>query len=103
MMKIAAVTACPSGVAHTYMAAEALREAGRRNGVEVVVETQGAAGIDTPLTEEDIRDAVCIILSNDVKIRGEERFAGKKILRMDVNDLMEKAGALVKKIRIAFS
>lgn len=102
-MKIAAVTACPSGVAHTYMAAEALRVAAEKHGVEIKVETQGATGIEDRLDPDFIKKAVCVILTNDVTIRGESRFKGKKILRMSVNDLMERADPLIGKIVIAFS
>lgn len=101
-MKIVGVTACPSGVAHTYMAAEALTIAGEKAKVEVIMETQGTSGIENRLTEADIREAVCVVLSNDVKIQGEERFKGKKVVRMSVSDIMEKADALVKKIIVTF-
>lgn len=102
-MKIVAVTACPSGVAHTYMAAEALKVAGDKAGVEVKVETQGAGGIENELTEQDIKDAACVVLSNDVKIRGEERFHGKKIVRLGVSQIMKKSDALIAKIQQKFA
>nr|WP_296959060.1 PTS fructose-like transporter subunit IIB [uncultured Mediterraneibacter sp.] len=101
-MKIVGVTACPSGVAHTYMAAEALVLAGKKAGVEVKVETQGSAGIENQLTEADVKEAACVILSNDVAIRDEERFKGKKVVRMGTSDLMKKADALIKKIQDTF-
>lgn len=101
-MKIVGVTACPSGVAHTYMAAEALMIAGEKAGAEVKIETQGTSGIENRLTEKDIREAACVILSNDVKIQDEERFKGKKVVRMSVSDLMEKADGLIKKIQMTF-
>ncbi len=101
-MKVVGVTACPSGVAHTYMAAEALSLAGKKAGVEVKVETQGSAGIENELTAEEIKEAACVILSNDVAIRNEERFKGKKVVRMGTSDLMKKADALMKKIQDTF-
>lgn len=101
-MKVVGVTACPSGVAHTYMAAEALQLAGKKAGVEVKVETQGSAGIENELTKAEIAEAVCVILSNDVSIRNEERFKGKKILRMSTSELMKKSDALIKKIEATF-
>lgn len=101
-MKIVGVTACPSGVAHTYMAAEALVLAGKKAGVEVKIETQGGAGIENPLSSEDINEAVCVILSNDIALRGEERFKGKRVVRMGVSDLMKKSDALIKKIMDTF-
>ena len=101
-MKVVGVTACPSGVAHTYMAAEALKLAGDKAGVEVLIETQGGAGIENELTEKDIKEAACVVLSNDVAIRGEERKKKKKVVRMSVTDLMNKADVLMKKITDTF-
>lgn len=101
-MKVVGVTACPSGVAHTYMAAEALALAGKKAGVDVKVETQGSAGIENELSTEEIKEAVCVILSNDVAIRNEERFKGKKVVRMGTSDIMKKADGLMKKIQDTF-
>lgn len=101
-MKIVGVTACPSGVAHTYMAAEALQLSGEKFGVEVKIETQGGAGIENELTTKDIEEAVCVILSNDINIEGEDRFKGKKVLRMGVSDLIEKSDAIISKIKKTF-
>ncbi|MGL5381088.1 PTS fructose-like transporter subunit IIB [Clostridium sp.] len=101
-MKIVAVTACPSGVAHTYMAAESLVLSGKKFGVEVMVETQGGAGIENQLKENDIKEACCVILTNDISIKGEERFAGKTIVRLGVSDLVKKSDAVIKKIKTKF-
>ena len=101
-MKVVGVTACPSGVAHTYMAAEALQIAGKKLGMDVKIETQGSAGIENTLTEQGVAEAVCVILSNDVTIRNEERFKGKKVVRMGVSDLIKKADGLMKKIQATF-
>nr|WP_278335680.1 PTS fructose-like transporter subunit IIB [Clostridium paraputrificum] len=103
MMKVVGVTSCPSGVAHTYMAAEALVLAGKKHGVEVIIETQGGAGIENPLTKKDIGEAVCVILTNDVSIKGEERFKGKKVIKMGVSDVIKRADALIEKIVKKFS
>ncbi|MGN0325553.1 MAG: PTS fructose-like transporter subunit IIB [Lachnospiraceae bacterium] len=102
-MKIVGVTSCPSGVAHTYMAAEALRIAAKKAGISIKVETQGSGGIENYLSEKEIREAICVILSNDVRIREEERFRGKKVIRMSTAELMERGDSLMKKIKIAFS
>lgn len=102
-MKIVAVTSCPSGVAHTYMAAEALRIAAKKAGLEIRVETQGGGGIEDRLTKEEIKEATCVILSNDIRIREDERFLGKKVIRMSTAELIERADSLMKKIQIAFS
>ena len=96
-MKVVGVTACPTGVAHTYMSAEALVLAGEKYGIDVKIETQGTAGIENNLTEEE-----CVILSTDVAIQGEERFHGKKVMRMGVQDLMKKAEPIMKKIKDTF-
>jgi len=101
-MKIVAVTSCPSGVAHTYLAAEALKMAGRKLNVEVFVETQGAEGIENQLNKKDIDEAVCVILTSDTTIRNEERFKGKKILRMEANKIISDSLKLMKKIKITF-
>jgi fructose-like PTS system EIIB component len=102
-MKIVGVTACPSGVAHTYMAAEALALAGKNYGVDVKIETQGGAGVENQLTSEEIKAADFVILSNDVSIKGEDRFKGKKVVRMGVSDLVKKADAVVKKLKSTLS
>ncbi|MFR9806242.1 PTS fructose transporter subunit IIC [Pseudonocardia sp. RS010] len=73
-MKILAVTACPTGIAHTYMAAEALEVAAEEAGHEIVVETQGSAG-STPFTPEQLAEADAIILAADVEVRDKDRFA----------------------------
>lgn len=75
-MKIVAVTSCPTGIAHTYMAAEALEEAAREAGHTIAVETQGAAGA-TPLSAQQIADADVVVFAADVEVRGKERFAGR--------------------------
>ncbi|MDO4268788.1 MAG: PTS fructose-like transporter subunit IIB [Eubacteriales bacterium] len=97
-MKFAAVTACQAGVAHTYMAAESLEKAGKERGIQIRVETQGSIGIEHALTAEDIAEADAVILTNDMPIRGEERFAGKKIVRISVSDAVKKAPAIIKKL-----
>jgi fructose-specific PTS system IIB-like component len=102
-MKVVAVTACPSGVAHTYMSAEALQIAGEKLGIEVKVETQGAAGIENKLTTEEIKEAVCVVLSTDTSIREEARFKGKKVVRMSTSKIMSSALPLMKKIQDTFS
>ena len=75
-MKIVAVTACPTGIAHTYMAAEQLERAGRALGHQIKVETQGAMGIENRLTEEDVAGADALVVASDVAIEGRDRFAG---------------------------
>ena len=62
-MKLLAITSCPSGVAHTYMAAEALQKAAKKRGIEIKVETQGSIGVENEITAEDVAAAEAIILS----------------------------------------
>lgn len=102
-MKIVAVTSCPSGVAHTYLAAEALKIAGKKLMIDVIVETQGASGIENRLSKADIQEAVCVILTSDTTIREEERFKGKKVLRMEANKIISDALKLMKKIMLTFA
>ena len=101
-MKVVAVTACSSGIAHTYMAAEALEVVAKRNGIDISVETQGAIGIENELTPEDIEKAVCVILTNDMPIINEHRFEGKKVIRMSTSDVIKKADVIMKKIMGTF-
>ena len=91
MARIIAVTACPSGVAHTYMAAEALESAAKAKGWEVKVETQGSIGLENELTAEDVAAA-------DIGIKFEERFAGKTIVRVNISDAVKRADAIMNKI-----
>ncbi|MGO8684526.1 MAG: PTS fructose transporter subunit IIC [Thermoleophilia bacterium] len=93
-MKIVAVTACPTGIAHTYMAAEALEEAARAGGHEIKVETQGAAGA-TPLTAGDIAAADAVIFAVDTGVRERERFAGKPLVEGTTNEAIRDAGSML--------
>jgi PTS system fructose-specific IIB component/fructose-specific PTS system IIB-like component len=75
-MKIIAITACPTGIAHTYMAAESLESAGKKLGHDIKVETQGAMGIENELTAADIRGAEVLIIASEIKVQGRDRFLG---------------------------
>ena len=75
-MRIVAVTACPTGIAHTYMAAEQLENTGRKLGHQIKVETQGAMGIENRLTADDISNAELVIFAADIEIAERQRFAG---------------------------
>ncbi len=93
---VVAVTACPTGIAHTYMAAEALENAGEALGYKVKVETRGSGGAKNVLTAEDIESAKAVILACEVKVP-TDRFVGKKVLQVKVADGIHKAEELVKK------
>ena len=101
-MKVVGITSCPSGVAHTYMAAEALKLSGEKLGIEVLIETQGGAGVENQLKQKDIDEAACVVLVNDVALEGLDRFKGKKVLKMGVSDLIKKSDAVMKKIQDSF-
>jgi fructose-specific phosphotransferase system IIB component len=73
-MKILAITACPTGIAHTYMAAESLELAGKKLGHDIKVETQGAMGIENELTPEDVAGAQALVIASEVPIQGRDRF-----------------------------
>ncbi|MEZ7005047.1 fructose-specific PTS transporter subunit EIIC [Streptomyces sp. AD55] len=96
--RIVAVTSCPTGIAHTYMAAESLEKAGREAGVEVVVETQGSAGF-TRLDPAVIEAADGVILAHDVSVRDKERFAGKPTVDTGVKAGINRPGELIAEVR----
>lgn len=97
-MKFLAVTACPSGVAHTYMAAEALKKAAEKKQHEIKVETQGSIGIENTIVEEDIKNVDAVILTKDMPIKSEERFNGQLIVRVAISDAVKKADAIIAKV-----
>ncbi|MEG0782622.1 MULTISPECIES: PTS fructose transporter subunit IIB [Carnobacterium] len=94
--KIIAVTACATGVAHTYMAAQALKKGAKGLGDMIKVETQGATGIENELTGKDVQIGEVVIFAVDTKVRNEERFAGKKILRVPVAAPIKDAEKIIK-------
>ena len=81
---ILVVTGCISGVAHTYMAAEAIEKICRELRYKVAVETQGALGIENAHTPELIEDADLVIFATDVAVSDEARFAGRRIIKTDI-------------------
>ncbi|MFF0159841.1 fructose-specific PTS transporter subunit EIIC [Streptomyces sp. NPDC005263] len=96
--RIVAVTSCPTGIAHTYMAAESLENAGREAGVELVVETQGSAGF-TRLDPAVIAAADGVIFAHDVPVRDKDRFAGKPTVDVGVKAGINRPGALITEVR----
>lgn len=91
---ILAVTACPTGIAHTYMAAESLEKKAAELGIAIKVETRGSGGAKNVLTPEEIRDADCIIVAADTKVP-MDRFDGKKLIECQVADGIGKAEKLL--------
>lgn len=92
--KVLAVTACPTGIAHTFMAAESLEAKGKKLGISVKVETQGADGAKNVLTEEEINNAECIIIAADKNVN-LSRFEGKPVIITKVSDGIHKAEELI--------
>lgn len=92
--RIVAVTACATGIAHTFMAADALTAAGKANGVELVVEPQGSSGYQA-LPQEVISAADAVIFATDVDVREPQRFAGKPVIRSGVKRGIEQPGQLI--------
>ena len=95
-MKILAVTACPTGIAHTYMAAEAIEGAAKKKGYEVKVETRGSVGVENELSADEIKSADAIILACDTAVP-MERFAGKKLLSVSVSEALKAPDQLIEK------
>ncbi|MFF8650937.1 fructose-specific PTS transporter subunit EIIC [Streptomyces griseoluteus] len=96
--RIVAVTSCPTGIAHTYMAAESLENAGREAGVEVTVETQGSAGF-TRLDPAVIEAADGVVLAHDVPVREKDRFAGKPTVDVGVKAGINRPAELISEVR----
>ncbi|MFJ3209194.1 PTS fructose transporter subunit IIABC [Streptomyces flaveolus] len=96
--RIVAVTSCPTGIAHTYMAAESLENAGREAGVEIAVETQGSAGF-TRLDPAVIEAADGVIFAHDVPVRDKDRFAGKATVDTGVKAAINRPGELITEVR----
>ncbi|SMO95696.1 PTS system, fructose-specific IIC component [Melghirimyces algeriensis] len=93
-MKLLAITSCPNGIAHTYMAAEKLAKAAEKLGHEIKVETQGSIGVENELTAEEIQAADGIIITAD-KVVDKRRFQGKKVLEAPVADGINKPEELI--------
>src|SRR5699024_3782950 len=98
MMKIVAVTACPVGIAHTYMAAENLQNAGEEMGIDIKVETQGSVGVENALTEKDIEKADGVIIASDKEV-SKDRFIGKKMIAVGVQEGIQTPEKLINRIQ----
>ncbi|MBO4863323.1 MAG: PTS sugar transporter subunit IIA [Eubacterium sp.] len=93
-LKVVAVTSCPTGIAHTYMAAEGLEKAADKAGIKIKIETRGSSGAKNLLTDEDIAAADCVIVTADSKVP-MDRFKGKKVIQRKVADGINKADELM--------
>lgn len=95
-IKILAVTSCPTGIAHTYMAAEGIEKAAKERNCFVKIETRGSGGAKNVLTAQEIEEADCIIVAADAQVP-MERFDGKKVIECQVSDGISKAGELLRR------
>lgn len=102
-MKIVGITACPTGIAHTYITKKKILEAAENCGYPCHIETQGTIGVEDRLTPEEIADADVVLLAVDVKISGEERFKGKPVVRCRTEDVMRNTEGFLKKIETALA
>ena len=96
MKKYVAITSCSTGIAHTYMAAEALLIAAKEMGVEIKVETQGSIGAEDVLTDKDIREADAVIIAASTSVN-KDRFIGKKVIEVNVDDAIKDPKGLIEK------
>jgi fructose-specific phosphotransferase system IIB component len=97
-MKLVAVTACPTGIAHTYMAAEQIERTAKKHGYTIKVETQGSMGIENELSQEEIDAADLAIFAVGIPVRNLERFAKIKILEVTVQDAIKNPERIFKNI-----
>lgn len=100
MARIVCVTSCITGIAHTYMAAEALEQAGKKLGHEVIVETQGSAG-SNPIKQDVIDGADAVIFAVDLEVKDRQRFNGKPYIQVGVAKAMKDAAGLVEQVLAA--
>jgi len=94
MKKIVAVTACPTGIAHTYMAAEVLESEGKKLGVLVIVETNGAIGVENRLQAKDISESIGVIIATDIRVE-KARFKGKPLKEVTITYGIHHARELI--------
>ncbi|MFH8609619.1 fructose-specific PTS transporter subunit EIIC [Streptomyces sp. NPDC018029] len=99
-LKLLAVTACPTGIAHTYMAAEKLSQAAESLGIDMKVETQGSIGAENVLSDNDVRDADGIIIAADKDV-DRSRFAGKRVLSVGVSEGISHPERLIERVQSA--
>ncbi|MGY3901377.1 PTS fructose transporter subunit EIIC [Aeromonas lusitana] len=98
---VLAITACPSGVAHTFLAAKSLQKAAAKAGIKLKVETQGANGIINRITAKDVANARCVILAHDVAIKNKERFANIEIIDVKTRDAIHNPDGLLARTQAA--
>lgn len=98
-MKIVGISACTSGIAHTYLAKKKLLKAGEALGHKIHIETQGTIGTEDELSSEEITEADVVIIAADIKVGGMERFKGKKIVEVPTSVVVKSPKTLIKKVQ----
>jgi fructose-specific phosphotransferase system IIB component len=98
-MNIVAVTACPTGIAHTYMAAEQLERTAKNLGHQIKVETQGSMGVDNEILPSEVDAADVVLFACDIDVEERERFEEKKILEVSVQKAIKDPEALFKQLQ----
>jgi PTS system fructose-specific IIC component len=94
MKLIVGVTSCPTGIAHTYMAAESLEKAAKKAGAKAKIETNGSIGVENALSAKDIEDAVAVIVAADARVK-MKRFDGKPLIEVGVSEAIKNGKKLV--------
>ncbi len=97
MLKIVCVTACPTGIAHTYIAAEMLLITGKKMGFQMKVETHGAIGIENKLSDKDIEESIGVIIAADIHI-DKKRFENKKLIETSTQEAIGHAQKLINQL-----
>ena len=98
-MKFVAVTACPTGIAHTYMAAAQLEKTAKKLGHSIKVETQGAMGIENELSQADVDSADAVILATDIAIEKDERFTRARKIQVPVRAALKDPEAIFAQLK----
>lgn len=98
-MKLVAVTACPTGIAHTYMAAEKLEKVAKKLGHTIKVETQGAMGIENELSQADVDAAEAAIIATDIAIERAERFQRVRQIQVPVQEALKDPEAIFARLK----
>ena len=98
-MKIVAVTGCPTGIAHTYMAAEQLEKTAKSLGHQIKIETQGAIGIENELSDDDVRNADVVLIACDIEVERGERFENSKVVRVPLKDAIKDPAGIIAKLQ----
>ncbi|MEY8712578.1 PTS fructose transporter subunit IIB [Mangrovibacter phragmitis] len=102
-MNIVCVAACTAGIAHTYIAREKLIKGAKQLGHQIKVETQGTIGTENELLPDDIAQADVVILAIDVKIKGEERFKNKRVVRVKTEVVIKSPVQFIEKVAKSLS